>query len=209
MIKTYEDIIKENETQIRKNKNNIKIIYKNDENKEDIGIFGYDFVQNNKNKCKILYNNEVYELQDRFKSKNINPLEIQLIGILNITDMTEMFRGCDVISLPDIHLIDTSNISSMCDMFKGCSCLVSLPDISNWNTSNVTDMMYMFGYCYSLISLPDISKWNVNKVTTMSLMFYGCSSLISLPDLSKWNINFDKSNSMFGDCPLLKFNNKK
>ena len=50
--------------------NEIKIIYNNNDNKNEINIFGEEFVKNNKNLCKILYNNKEYELQNKFNSEN-------------------------------------------------------------------------------------------------------------------------------------------
>ena len=128
--------------------------------KEDIKIFGYNFVKKNKNVCKIIIDNKEYEMEDSYKIKNYknNILKIKLKGINKVTDMSYMFEGC--------------------------SSLISLPDISNWNTNKVTDMSYMFDRCSSLISLPDISNWNTHNVYNMSNMFYKCSSLISLPDIS-------------------------
>ena len=217
MIKNYESKIKEKENIIEKNKNVInkykidisnkkntmKIIYKIDNQyNNEIRIFGDLFVSNNKDNCKIFYNNQIYELVSKFKVQDINQLEIELNGILNITNMEQIFYGCsNLISLPDIHLIGTNNVTNMSFMFFNCTSLTSLPDISIWNTDNVTNMSRMFCKCSSLISLPDISKWNTNKVTNMAKMFYNCSSLTSMPDISKWNINNVKNMSdMFEGC---------
>ena len=119
----------------------------------------------------------------------------------NVTDMSLMFCGCDLLSeLPDISKWDTKNVRNINGMFFGCSSLLSLPDISKWNTSNVTDMGCVFCICKSLSSLPDISKWDTKKVTNMNGMFYGCSSLLSLPDISKWDIKnvIDMKNMFYG-----------
>ena len=140
----------------------INIIYDiNKENKEDINIFGDEFVKKNKNICKMIIDNEEYEITEKYnvKSNNNNKLKVKLKGINNVTNMSYMFNGC--------------------------SSLLSLPDISKWNTSNVNDISYMFYECSSLSSLPDISKWNTNNVINMNNMFCECSSLSSLPDISK------------------------
>ena len=116
-----------------------------------------------KGNCSIIYEEKKIELTAIFELKNKaynNILKIKLIGINNVTDMSNMFFGC--------------------------SSLISLPDISKWNTNNVTDMSHIFSFCPSLISLPDISKWNINNVTDMSWMFFECSSLIYLPDNFKF-----------------------
>ena len=138
------------------NINEINIKYK--VNNKDIKLFGDYFVNKNKNNCKIEIEGKEYDLKEKysfslFKIKQ-DILEIKLKGIVNITDMKDMFRGC--------------------------SSLICLPDISNWNTSKVTNMSEMFSYCQSLVSLPDISNWNTSNVTNMSCMFYECKSLTVL-----------------------------
>ena len=144
----------------------INIIYDiNKEKKDEIIIFGYEFVENNKNNCKLIIDNMEYEIIDEYNIKNYkyNRLNIKLKEINKISDMSGMFLGC--------------------------SSLLSLPDISNWSTNIVTDMNNMFYGCSSLSSLPDISKWIINNVKDMRYMFSGCSLLSSLPDISKWNTN--------------------
>ena len=96
----------------------INIIY--DIKKDEINIFGVEFVENNKNKCKMVIDNIEYEITEKYNVKNYNnsKLIIKLKGIDNITNMN--------------------------DMFDSCSSLISLPDISKWNTINVTDMGWIF-----------------------------------------------------------------
>ena len=162
----------------------INIMYKVDKN--EIRLFGNDFVQRYKNICKIIINGKEEELRE-FKTfsrfgKKIKQYEIKLHGIQNIDNLNHMFYSCEsLLSLPDISKWNTSNITDMSYMFSWCKSLASssLLDISKWNTSNVTDMSYMFNGCESLSSLPNISKWNTSNVTNMSYMFSGCKSLYS------------------------------
>jgi len=185
-----------------------------------IQIFGRDFVKNNKGKCKIFINNTEQELYQYLDTKNLNDIksiEIKLIEIKTITDMSKMFNNCIwLYALPDISkwdmsLVtnmsfmfscclslanfegiskwDISNVTDISYMFWGCSTFKMIPDISNWNTSCVIDMSYMFNRCLLLVSLPDISKWNTQNVAHMEYMFNKCSELKSIPDLSKWDTN--------------------
>ena len=85
-----------------------------------IRIFGKEFVNNNKNNCKIIYNNKENELTEIFNCED--ELEIKLIGI--------------------------NNVSNMSCLFSKCTYLKSLPDISKWNTENINNMSYLF---YKLI----------------------------------------------------------
>ena len=93
-----------------------------------INIFGTLFVKNNKNICKMIIDNEEYEITEKYnvKSNNNNKLKVKLKGINNVTNMSEMF--------------------------KGCSSLSSLPDISKWNTTRVKNMIAIFYECSSLSS---------------------------------------------------------
>ena len=200
--------------------NNIMTIKYLIKEEKKIQIFGRDFVKKNKGKCKIIINNTEQELYQYLDTKNLNgikSIEIKLIEIKTITDMSKMFSNCIwLYALPDISkwdmsLVtnmsfmfscclsltnfegiskwDISNVTDISYMFWGCSTFKMIPDISNWNTSSVIDMSYMFNRCSLLFSLPDISKWNTEKVVHMEYMFNKCSELKAIPDLSKWNIN--------------------
>ena len=95
-----------------------------------------------------------------WKSKKIETLQIKLLNIKPLT-----------------------NISCM---FSHCMALESLPDISKWDIKNVTDMSYMFCSCasskyiadcpggwYYLYNLPDTSQLNTRNITNMRCMFAG------------------------------------
>ena len=217
--------------------NEMTIKYKIGEEKE-IAIFGNEFVNNNNKICKIRINGKEEELSSNFDTENINLndnniLEINLIGINNITNMSGMFSYCDslislsdisklntskvnqmknlfcncesLLSLPDISKWNISNITDISGLFTGCSSIESLPDISQWDTSNIKDINFIFSGCSSLKSLPDISKWNMSKVTNMKNAFSGCSSLISLPNISEWDIsNVSNMSKIFSECSSLE-----
>ena len=179
----------------------------NENNSDNVQIFGENFICNNKYKCKIIYNNEEYELTRYFNDinnqyKNQDPFTFKLKGINNITDMSFMFDKCKSLSsIPDISKWNTSKVNNMSFMFSECISLSSLPDISKWDTSNVNNMTYMFYYCKLLSSLPDISKWNISNVNDISRMFHDCERLSSFPDLSKWNTsNVNDISWMFSWC---------
>ena len=187
----------------------IYIKYKVDKN--EIRLFGNDFVQRYKNICRIIINGKEEELRElktfsRF-GKKIEQYEIKLRGIQNIDNLNHMFYNCEsLLSLPDISKWNISNVTDMSYMFSWYKSLTSssLPGISKWNTSNVTDMSYMFNGCESLSYLPDISKWDTSNVTNMSYMFSGCKSLYSLCDISKWNVSkVNNISYMFFNCNSL------
>ena len=123
-------------------------------------IFGDKFVENNKQNCKIKINKKIIELTTHLDYENIliekEELEIKLIGINKITNMSYIFSECEF--------------------------LISLPNISEWDTFNIINMNSIFSGCKSLTFISDISKWNISNVNNISYMFYECSSLNSLPD---------------------------
>ena len=189
--------------------NKLKIKYKINRDENEIKLFGSQFVNNNMKNCKILIDNKEYNLMECFNIENIskqrNELEITLLGIKNITDMSYMFSECtSFISSSDISKMNTRNVINMSHMFDNCYLLNSLPDISKWNTKNVTNMSYMFYCCELLKTLPNISQWNVYNVTDMSYMFYGCELLQELPDISQWKTHkVSNMRGMFENCSSL------
>ena len=174
-------------------------------------IFGKNFVENNKDKCIILKEENLYSLSEFLEEKNINnkekkTIEIKLIQIERITDLSYMFSDCDSLKyLPDISYLNTSYITNMSYLFNNCKSIENIPDISKWDTINVLDMSYMFSNCSSLKSLPNISNWNTSNTLYTNNMFYKCSSLLQLPDISMWNTGkiIDMS-YLFSYCCSLK-----
>ena len=68
------------------------------ENINKIKIFGDLFVENNRDKCYIIYNRIKFYLNDYFYIINnkAKKLVIELVGIRNITNLSEMFLGCQI-----------------------------------------------------------------------------------------------------------------
>ena len=182
--------------------------------KEDkIKIFGDTFVENNKNNFRISLDdkNELelvsfLDLKKNEKYIKINKtIEIKLIQISEVTNLSMMFQGCrNIISVPDLSTLNTDNVTDISFMFSNCNSLTSLPDLSIWNTSKLTNMSSLFYGCSSLKSLFDISYWDTSQVTNMSFTFYKCSSLKYLPDISKWDTSEVVDMSyMFYECSSL------
>ncbi|MBR6191340.1 MAG: BspA family leucine-rich repeat surface protein [Prevotella sp.] len=126
---------------------------------------------------------------------------IENLNTSSVTDMSNMFYGCELLTSLDISGFNTSNVTDMHSMFSFCKSLKSL-DLSNFDTSNVTDMISMFYGCEQLTSL-DLSSFNTSSVTDMSCMFYQCYSLTSL-NVSNFNTsNVKKMFGMFFYCESL------
>ena len=98
--------------------------------------------------------------------------------VKNVSNMSQMFVGCNKLQLIDVSNWDTSNVENMMSVFALCSNLTEI-DVSSWNTSKVTNMSFLFANCTSLKSL-DLKNFNTSNVTDMKHMFRSCSSLTSL-----------------------------
>ena len=113
-----------------------------------------------------------------------------LSAIISYSTVEASFKGSD-----------TSNVTDMKNMFSGCENLTSL-DVSSFNTSNVTNMAYMFSDDSGLTSL-DLSNFDTSKVTNMGYMFYACKGLTSL-NLSGWDMsNVTNTDDMLTYCSNL------
>ena len=143
---------------------NSNIIYKIDENKDKIRIFGKYFVENNKNKIKIEIEGKEYELMEYYKINNKNKyLHIKIKEIENVTDMSYMFSGC--------------------------SSLSNIKALQNWNVSNGNNFSFIFSECSSLLDIKELENWNVSNGHDFSYMFYQCSSLSDIKGLENWNVS--------------------
>ena len=120
-----------------------------------------------------------------------------------VTDMSYMYRGCDLSNGFDAPDLKTGSVTTMSHMFDGCTGLVA-PNLANFDMSNVTDMSYMFNGCTRL-SATSISGWDVSSATNMSHMFAGCASLPASFDLSGWTAPtaLADASGMFDGCTSL------
>ena len=91
------------------NKFNDEIIINYDiKEKKEIKFFDETFIKNNKDNCKIIIEDKECELIEKYEikdiiNKNNNILSIKLKGIQNITNMSYMFYECSSLNLlPDI-----------------------------------------------------------------------------------------------------------
>ena len=128
-------------------------------------------------------------------------LDVSGFNTANVTDMSGMFSDCSSLSDLDVSGFDTSNVTNMSYMFMRCSNLRDL-DVSGLDTENVTDMSYMFATCGRLASL-DVSVLDTSNVTDMSYMFRHCVDLLDL-DISGLNTeNVTDMSFMFSECMVL------
>ena len=84
-------------------------------NGREIKLFGKYFVEKNKDKSKIIYNEKEYELTEYFEVGN------------NLNNDNNLIK---------IQLKIDNNITNIANMFNGCETLLSFRDISNLNDCN-------------------------------------------------------------------------
>ena len=78
-------------------------------------------MKNNKDKIKMEIKGEIKELSEYYYNKEIRNaiIEINLIGIKKVTNMSYMFHGCySLTSLPDISKFNTTKVNNMSSMFS-------------------------------------------------------------------------------------------
>ena len=127
--------------------------------------------------------------------------DISKLNTNKVTNMRDMFYGCESLTTLDLTSFDTSNVTDMSYMFFNCKALTTL-DLTSFDTGNVTDMSWMFNACKALTSL-DLSSFDTARLTKASVMFSGCTALTSL-DLSSFDTsNVTSMSSMFADCESL------
>ena len=118
-----------------------------------------------------------------------------------LTDMSEMFFGCEKIeSIPFAGFFQTENIKNMSHMFYDCYALENL-DLSTWRTYFVEDMSYMFANCEKLKNL-DMSGLEMQCVKDASSMFANCTSLTGV-ELQMNSGDLVNMQSMFYNCTSL------
>lgn len=120
---------------------------------------------------------------------------------LRVTNLTETFHGCTVLSELNYPGTSFSDLTGMASTFNGCQLLESI-DLSNMNTKNVEDMHNMFYNCMSLKEI-DVSGFVTDKVKNMAEMFRMCESLETL-DLSNFvTTEVVNMSRMFDNCKKL------
>ena len=98
-----------------------------------------------------------------------------------MTDLTNMFNGCNKITTMDCSNWDISNVTRLASTFMSCSNLQVL-NVSGWNTSNVSTFENCFRYCGSLTEI-DLTGWTISTDASTTYMFLNCSALKDIKGL--------------------------
>ena len=97
-------------------------------------------------------------------------------------------------SLIELSVLDITNITDMSYMFNYCTNLTKV-NCADWSTIKVTSMKKIFNMCKSLQKL-DVFYWSMDKVVDMEQMCYGCDSITMLR-MSNWKLNNNVSMTNF------------
>lgn len=153
----------------------------------------------------ILANVDTSEMTDLSNMFNecslVTSIDLSSLETSKVTSMRSMFRRCKKVTSFNLSSFDTSKVVDMRDMFADCMAVTSL-DLSSFDTSALTDMTSMFYNCYSLKSI-DLSSFNTSKVTSLANLFYSCS--LEEWSLTSWDTSSVKDMSaLFQNCKPLK-----
>lgn len=148
---------------------------------------------------RLLDTSKVTDMSEMFSNcKVLTSLDVSNFDTSKVTDMNNMFFYCKGLPSLNVSNFDTSKVTDMSRMFDICSGLTNL-NLSNFDTSNVTKMLCMFSDCRGLTNL-NVSSFDTSNVTTMQTMFSECSKLTSI-DISNFNTaNVRIMSYMFSDC---------
>ena len=146
----------------------------------DVGLFqGYTKVTSITGLDKVDFS-EVTDMSKMFNGCNVlDGLVLTSFNTSKVTDMSWMFNECKALGSLDLSNFKTSEVTDMNRMFRHCNNMETLVLPTDLNTSNVEDMNRMFADCYKLSSI-DLSKFNTSKVKDMCFMFNNCWELTSL-----------------------------
>ena len=143
-------------------------------------------------------------LGELFKRKGISTISHFGIDTRRVTDMQQMFYGCESLTNLNLQGLDTSKVKNMERMFNITTHLTTLNLGDKFDTSNVTNMRFMFWIC-GLTTLNLGDKFNTSNATNMNNMFRECTSLSTLNLGDKFDTSrVTDMQQMFYECSALK-----
>ena len=87
------------------------------------------------------------------------------------------FKNCEFLEeISGLEYLNTDSVTDMSEMFMGCECLKVL-DLSGFNTSNVTDMSRMFYGCTSLTTIFAKDDFDTAALQKSDSIFFRCYNL--------------------------------
>ena len=96
------------------------------------------------------------------QDSRINSVNINSFDTGNVTNMSYMFRGCDLLNEIQVSSFDTHKVTDMSEMFSGSGC--SELDLSRFYISDDTTIKGMFTDCAALTFLKLPYGWTKEKL---------------------------------------------
>jgi surface protein len=193
------------------NKCCLKINYKVPKNRDEIQIFGDNFVKNNKDKLFLIINNRCSELISTKKILKDDYLEVILVqkSDIKITNLSYMFQECIYLNNFEkfkFHdLIDFNDVEDISYMFNKCNVIEELNLNLFGSFKKVKSMEGTFSECTLLKKINGMDKWNTKNVETMAGMFKKCLDLCSIEGIEIFDTrNVKDFSEMFSKCETLE-----
>ena len=193
------------------NKCCLKINYKVPKNRDEIQIFGDNFVKNNKDKLFLIINNRYSELISTKKILKDDYLEVILVqkSDIKITNLSYMFQECIYLNNFEkfkFHdLIDFNDVEDISYMFNKCNIIKELNLNLFGSFKKVKSMEGTFSKCTLLKKINGMDKWNTKNVETMAGMFKECLDLSSIEGIEIFDTrNVKDFSEMFSKCETLE-----
>ena len=123
----------------------------------------------------------VTSMKGFFYDSAFKSIDMRLIRVYGITDMSDMFWNCSYLEKVSID-IDTSKVKTMYGMFQDCIRLVDF-DFTTFDTSNVTDFGVMFSG--TRMKNYDLSSFDTSSGVNFRFMFQ--NTQIDKLDLSNFS----------------------
>ena len=188
------------ETFVQNNKDNIELIINGKPNK----LIDKFILKKGKNNIKMIIKNDLKNLDEMFHGCKtlVNINDLKYLDLKNVTSIKELFYECE--SLKDIKALENWDVSKFEDLsgiFCGCKSLSDINPIKNWNVSNCKNFSCMFNTCESLNGLDALKNLKVSNANDLSHMFRFCKKLSDINALRNWNVSNCKTfEDMFGGC---------
>ena len=168
------------------------------EDKEGLKSQHNNFNELNEFNTVLYINNIKHKFKKYFKPLKEGNNVINLKFIINLTNCSYMFSGCENITKIYFISFNTNNVTDMKYMFYKCIDLKEV-NLLSFNTLNVTDMSYMFSYCGKL-NIIDLSSFNTKNVIDISSIFYRLNNNVNLV-ISRIDIkNVQEPKNIFNCC---------
>ena len=122
------------------------------------------------------YNKKVMKavIDPSMKDANLTSLNSMFFGGAGSTGITAL---PNMKSIEGLEYLNTANVTDMGNMFLGCNAIETL-DVSTFDVSQVTDMTFMFNSCYALMTIFCDDDWSVSPALTKDTGMFTASKLL-------------------------------